>query len=142
MASAWQRSKPVAQVESAASGRDLTTNTAPRYSLKRTHFASTPPKVDLSHPYLSCRRASAKKYYWNQYSRLFSDIFDPVAAIKAWFVGKFRPGPNHNGWPDPVPQLAARCRNQKTITRQSFDVYCVTNGLIVHLKTKHWAKFC
>ena len=49
-------------------------------------------------------------------------------------------GSNHNGWPDPV-SFARAMQESENNHLKSFEAYCVTNGLIVHLKNKAWAKF-
>lgn len=135
--------KAVAQVESGGrSGFD--DQYRAKILFEAHHFRKhTAKRFDLSHPHLSCRRASAKKYYsWNQYSRLFEAmVLDPVAAIKACSWGKFQVlGSNHNGWPDPV-SFARAMQESENNHLKSFEAYCVKNGLIVHLKNKAWAKF-
>lgn len=135
--------KAVAQIESGGrSGFDEQFRA--KILFEAHHFRKyTTKRFDLTHPHLSCVRASAKKYYsWNQYSRLYEAmILDPVAAIKACSWGKFQVlGSNHNGWPDPV-SFARAMQESENNHLKSFEAYCVKNGLIVHLKNKDWAKF-
>ncbi len=135
--------KAVAQIESGGrSGFD--DQYRAKILFEAHHFRKhTKKRFDLSHPHLSCVRKSAKKYYsWNQYSRLYEAmILDPVAAIKACSWGKFQVlGSNHNGWPDPV-SFARAMQVSEDNHLKSFEAYCVSNRLIVHLKNKDWAKF-
>lgn len=68
-------------------------------------------------------------------------LLDPVAAIKSASWGKFQVlGSNHNGWPDPV-SFARAMQQSENNHLKSFEAYCVTNGLIAHLRSKNWARF-
>ena len=135
--------KAVAQVESGGrSGFDDAYR--PKILFEAHHFRKHTKRLfDITHPHLSCDRASAKKYYsWDQYNRLFEAmVLNPTAAIKACSWGKFQVlGSNHNGWPDPISFATAMFVSENNHLK-SFEAYCVTNGLIVHLKDKNWAKF-
>lgn len=135
--------KAVARVESGGrSGFDE--QYRPKILFGAHHFRKHTRRLfDLSHPHLSCDRTSAKKYYrWDQYSRLYEAmLLDPVAAIKSASWGKFQVlGSNHNGWPDPV-SFARAMQQSENNHLKSFEAYCVTNGLIAHLRSKNWAGF-
>lgn len=136
-------SKAVAQIESGGrSGFD--DKYRPKILFEAHHFRKHTRRLfDNTHPHLSCDRASAKKYYsWDQYNRLYEAmVLNPAAAIKACSWGKFQVlGSNHNGWPDPISFAKAMYVSENNHLK-SFEAYCVTNGLIVHLKNKNWAKF-
>lgn len=135
--------KAVAQVESGGrSGFD--DKYRAKILFEAHHFRKYTARLfDLSHPHLSCARQTGKKYYkWDQYSRLYEAmVLDPAAAVKACSWGKFQVlGSNHNGWPDAI-SFAQAMQVSETNHLKSFEAYCVTNGLITHLKNKNWAKF-
>lgn len=135
--------KAVAQIESGGrSGFDE--KYRPKILFEAHHFRKYTARLfDSTHPHLSCDRATGKKYYsWDQYNRLFEAmVLNPAAAIKACSWGKFQVlGSNHNGWPDAISFAKAMYESENNHLK-SFEAYCVSNGLIVHLKNKNWAKF-
>ena len=117
--------KAVAQVESGGrSGFDE--KYRPKILFEAHHFRKHTGRLfDITHPHLSCDRASAKKYYsWDQYNRLFEAMaLSPAAAIKACSWGKFQVlGSNHNGWPDPISFAKAMYVSENNHLK-SFEAY-------------------
>ncbi|MFN7726642.1 MAG: N-acetylmuramidase family protein [Rubrivivax sp.] len=135
--------KAVAEIESGGrSGFD--SDNRPKILFEAHHFRKhSRGRFNLSHPHLSCERATAKRYYaWPQYARLYEAmLLDPVAATKSASWGKFQVlGSNHNGWPDPISFAVAMQESEANHLR-SFEAYCVQNGLMAHLRNKDWAGF-
>ena len=66
----------------------------------------------------------------------------PRRSHQSLLVGKFQVwDPITTVGPDPVSVCSRDAMESENNHLKSFEAYCVTNGLIVHLKNKAWAKF-
>jgi N-acetylmuramidase len=136
--------KAVAEVETAGNAFDSQYRPVILFEAHKFH-KFTKARYDLTHPHLSCASSSTSELYykkqWHQYSRLYEAmVLDALAAVKAASWGKFQVmGFNHNGWPDPI-SFAKAMQVSEQNQLKSFEDYCISRGVVKHMKTPDWAK--